>query len=160
MVAFFCLRLSRTQARTDNFPKTTFLKVSLSIIAPLTVCNIAPRCSVSLKDHFRPLQVETSFLEVAKIYEQSSPQYFTATEIAQLYIHIPDDTQPTRQLRGFDKRTICVGETLTMIFELKRRDFSIWNVEVAEWQLLEGTYELFVGASSRDLRLRGEVVLC
>ncbi|KAI5258000.1 hypothetical protein E4T42_00752 [Aureobasidium subglaciale] len=155
MVAFFCLRLSRTQARTDNFPKTTFLKVSLSIIAPLTVQRISQGpLPAFASGNIIPGVIATVSVDVTNTRD------FTATEIAQLYIHIPDDTQPTRQLRGFDKRTICVGETLTMIFELKRRDFSIWNVEVAEWQLLEGTYELFVGASSRDLRLRGEVVLC
>lgn len=84
---------------------------------------------------------------------------FEAAEIAQLYVHIPDDAQPVRQLRGFDKKTVCVGDTARMNFELKRRDLSVWNVEVAEWQLLDGTYELYVGASSRDLRLRGNLTL-
>jgi beta-glucosidase len=85
---------------------------------------------------------------------------FTTAEIAQLYVRIPDDAQPIRQLRGFDKRTICVGETVKMEFELRRRDLSVWNVEVAEWQLLDKPYELFVGASSRDLRIRGDLAVC
>lgn len=84
---------------------------------------------------------------------------FDAAEIAQLYVRIPDEDQPIRQLRGFDKRIVCVGETVTLHFELRRRDLSIWNVQVAEWQLLSENYELFVGASSRDLRLRGNLIL-
>lgn len=82
-----------------------------------------------------------------------------AAEIAQLYVGIPEESQPVRQLRGFDKKTICVGETVEMEFELKRRDLSVWNVEAAEWELLSGTYEIFVGASSRDLRLQGSLTL-
>ena len=81
----------------------------------------------------------------------------TAKEVAQLYVHIPGG--PVRQLRGFEKVEIQPGESETVRFSLTRRDLSEWNVEVQEWVLQQGTYGVWVGASSRDLPLSGEVVV-
>ena len=81
---------------------------------------------------------------------------FEAAEIAQLYIGIPCEDQPIRQLRGFDKRVISIGESVTMEFPLKRRDLSIWNVTTQRWELVPGKYLVYVGASSRNLPLTGE----
>ena len=79
-----------------------------------------------------------------------------AAEIAQLYIGIPCEDQPIRQLRGFDKRVVSIGGNVTMEFPLRRRDLSIWNVTTQRWELVSGRYRVYVGASSRDLPLTGE----
>ncbi|KAM0347331.1 hypothetical protein ACHAPU_004850 [Fusarium lateritium] len=76
-------------------------------------------------------------------------------EVAQLYVGIPGDDVPVRQLRGFKKPTIDAGETVTVTFELTRRDLSVWNVNAQEWQLQQGDYAIYVGRSSRDLPLSG-----
>jgi len=76
-----------------------------------------------------------------------------AAEIAQLYLGIPN--APVRQLRGFEKVMIKPGQNATAEFKLTRRDLSIWDVEAQKWALQEGTYNVWVGASSRDLRLNG-----
>ncbi|GCB20149.1 probable beta-glucosidase M [Aspergillus awamori] len=75
-------------------------------------------------------------------------------EVAQLYVGIPNG--PVRQLRGFDKVLLSVGETAQVSFSLNRRDLSTWNVEAQQWQLQSGTYQVYVGRSSRDLPLTGE----
>lgn len=76
-------------------------------------------------------------------------------EVAQLYVGIPDG--PVRQLRGFDKVRIVAGETAPVAFPLTRRDLSVWDVTAQQWHLQEGTYKLYVGRSSRDLPLTGEL---
>lgn len=81
-----------------------------------------------------------------------------AAEVAQLYVGIPSDEgreTPARQLRGFEKVFLEPGETATVSFPLTRRDLSIWDVEAQHWRLQEGTYAVYVGASSRDLPLEG-----
>lgn len=81
-----------------------------------------------------------------------------AAEVAQLYVGIPDaegSETPARQLRGFEKVFVEVGETATVSFPLTRRDLSIWDVEAQQWRLQEGTYGLYVGSSSRDLPVEG-----
>ncbi|GLA07837.1 hypothetical protein AnigIFM60653_009076 [Aspergillus niger] len=75
-------------------------------------------------------------------------------EVAQLYVGIPNG--PVRQLRGFDKVLLSAGETAQVSFSLNRRDLSTWNVEAQQWQLQSGTYQVYVGRSSRDLPLAGE----
>ena len=83
-----------------------------------------------------------------------------AAEIGQLYVTIPGDGQPVRQLRGFDKVLLSPGETKSFEFELRRRDLSVWDVTAQQWTLLTGSdYDLSVGASSRQLLLNGTLSL-
>ncbi|KFY11336.1 hypothetical protein V491_07248 [Pseudogymnoascus sp. VKM F-3775] len=81
----------------------------------------------------------------------------TAKEVAQLYVHIPGG--PVRQLRGFDKVEIAPGKSKTVRFTLLRRDLSDWNVVEQAWVLQQGKYPVWVGASSRNLPLSGELTI-
>ncbi len=81
----------------------------------------------------------------------------SAAEIAQLYIGIPGG--PVRQLRGFSKVGIEVGGSVTVEFDLLRRDLSVWSVVDQGWVLQSGGYDVYVGASSRDLRLNGTLTI-
>jgi beta-glucosidase len=79
-------------------------------------------------------------------------------EIAQLYVGIPGGDSPVRQLRGFAKvGPLVPGQAREVVFELTRRDLSVWDVVAQDWRLRRGVYEIWVGASSRDLRLKGEL---
>lgn len=82
----------------------------------------------------------------------------TATEVAQLYLGLPDPErgvrQPPRQLKGFEKVTIAPGRTKTVTFPLSARDFSYWSTAADGWRVARGCYGVGVGASSRDIRLR------
>lgn len=74
-------------------------------------------------------------------------------EAAQLYVKFPSAAgQPLRQLRGFEKVHLAKGAEAKVKFELRRRDLSYWDVEAQNWAVASGTYEFFVGASSRDLK--------
>lgn len=72
-------------------------------------------------------------------------------EVAQLYLGIPNG--PVRQLRGFEKVSIDPSQTKTAQFNLTRRDLSVWDTTAQQWLLQEGTYNVYVGSSSRDLPL-------
>ena len=78
-------------------------------------------------------------------------------EVAQLYVGIPGG--PVRQLRGFEKVDIAPGSTVTVSFDLTRRDLSVWDVEAQKWKLQSGSYNIFVGASSRTLPLSGTLTI-
>lgn len=75
-------------------------------------------------------------------------------EVAQLYLGIPGEDVPVRQLRGFEKPDIAAGETATVTFTLTRRDLSVWDVVAQKWRLQTGEYQVYVGRSSRDLPLQ------
>ncbi|KAJ5649973.1 beta-glucosidase D [Penicillium longicatenatum] len=77
-------------------------------------------------------------------------------DVPQLYIKYPASAkQPLRQLRGFENVNIAAGKQTQVEFGLRRRDISHWDVAAQKWAVAPGTYTVYVGASSRDLRLHG-----
>ena len=80
-----------------------------------------------------------------------------AAEVPQLYIGIA--TAPERQLRGFERVHIPCKGSATVVFPLTRRDLSVWDVVAQKWKLQSGIYPMWVGASSRDVRLTGSIEL-
>jgi beta-glucosidase len=75
----------------------------------------------------------------------------SGAEVAQIYLGIPGG--PVKQLRGFEKVLIPAGKSLKVTFPLTRRDLSTWDVVAQKWLLQSGSYNIYVGSSSRDLPL-------
>ena len=78
-------------------------------------------------------------------------------EVPQLYITFPDVSgEPPQVLRGFVSVAIARGSSAHVVFSLSQRDLSIWGVRpVYAWVPQHGPFGVAVGASSRDIRLRG-----
>lgn len=78
-------------------------------------------------------------------------------EVAQLYLGFPSGAgEPPRQLRGFEKtRVLQPGERQRVALPLRPRDLSVWDEAAHAWSLARGTFQVVVGASSRDARLNG-----
>lgn len=77
-------------------------------------------------------------------------------EIAQLYVR-PGDARvfkAERELKGFQKVALQPGESKRVSFTLDRRAFAHYAVAQHDWVVESGAYELLIGASSRDIRLR------
>jgi beta-glucosidase len=81
--------------------------------------------------------------------------------VPQLYMSFPATLRdaPVKVLRGFEKAELAPGETVTLVFTLKRRDVSFWDTERGGWIVPSGEFTFRVGFSSRDLRGMGGVVL-
>jgi beta-glucosidase len=60
----------------------------------------------------------------------------TGVEVAQLYLGIP--TAPLRQLRGFDKIVLQPNQSSEAMFELTRRDLSVWDIVAQRWKMQVG----------------------
>ncbi|KAJ2963234.1 hypothetical protein NQZ79_g1718 [Umbelopsis isabellina] len=78
-------------------------------------------------------------------------------EVPQLYIGFPESAQePPKVLRGFDKITIEPKQQKQVSFEMDiSRELSIWNTSLQNWTVVHGKFDIYVGASSRDIRLTG-----
>jgi len=80
------------------------------------------------------------------------------TEIPQLYVEFPSGSgEPPKVLRGFTDVTLLPGQTQTVTITLSRFDLSIWDVPSQSWMRAAGTYNLAIGASSRNLKLNGQL---
>ena len=77
-------------------------------------------------------------------------------EIVQLYFHDPNPKieRSLLELKGFQRVELQPGQTRQVSFELKPRALAYCDVEGKQWKADAGTYELRIGASSRDIRLR------
>ncbi len=58
------------------------------------------------------------------------------------------------ELKAFKRVELQPGETRSVEFCLDRSAFSYWSPEKKDWVLEPGTFEVQVGASSRDIRLK------
>ena len=77
-------------------------------------------------------------------------------EVVQLYLGFPAaSNSPPQQLKGFKKVLVKAGASAKVTIPITSRDRSVWSVEKHDWEEVEGTVAARVGASSRDIRLKG-----
>jgi beta-glucosidase len=76
-------------------------------------------------------------------------------EVVQLYVRKidPDENDPVKSLKGFSRRFITKGGSVTVEFLLHAGDLQSWNTSLNSWEVRPGDYEIIVGASSADTRL-------
>ena len=80
--------------------------------------------------------------------------------MAQVYAglpSLPDVHQPPRQLKGFARIEVDLGQTAHARVTLDARAFSYWDVATHGWKVAPGDYQIVVGVSSRDIRLKDVV---
>lgn len=82
-------------------------------------------------------------------------------EIVQLYIRdlTGSTNRPLKELKGFEKVSLEPGETKTVTIELDYRSFAWYSTNLGDWYAAGGSYEILIGASSRDIQLLSKVTL-
>lgn len=77
-------------------------------------------------------------------------------EIVQLYVNNEKSSviRPIKELKGFEKVTLNPGEEKKIVFVLDKRSFAYYNTDISDWYTEYGKYNILVGASSRDIRLK------
>lgn len=130
---------------------TTFNLTNLQGIPLDTAITSAP-ANQPIQPGGNPALWETVYNVTASITNSGK---YDGAAVPQLYVSFPADTTPAgtppRQLRGFQKVFLKVGETQTVRFELMRRDLSYWDIISQQWLIPEGQFTLSAGWSSRDL---------
>lgn len=80
-------------------------------------------------------------------------------EVAQIYVGKPTGNvfRAMRELKGFEKVFLKPGEEQEVDINLSHRSFAYYSLSTGKWCVEPGIYTICVGASSRDIRLRGVV---
>jgi beta-glucosidase len=88
----------------------------------------------------------------------------TGDEVPQVYMDAPTTAGmiggaqfAPRTLAAFDRVTLASGEEKTVTMKVAPRAFQYWSTEQGQWMKPAGSRMLWVGGSSRDLRLSAEV---
>lgn len=81
-------------------------------------------------------------------------------EVVQLYVRdvLTTVAQPLIALKGFARVHLAPGERREATFTLSTEHLRLLN-EAMEWTVEPGVFRVLVGASSRDIKLRGELVV-
>lgn len=82
-------------------------------------------------------------------------------EVVQLYVRDIESTfaRPEKELKAFAKVELAPGETKTVSFLLDREAFWYFDTAANAWAVEPGDFEILVGASSADIRLRTGVTV-
>lgn len=82
-------------------------------------------------------------------------------EIVQLYVRDIKSTfaRPEKELKAFEKIELKLKQTKTVTFTLDREAFWYFDTLKNAWSTEAGEFEILVGASSRDVRVSGNVTL-
>jgi len=80
-------------------------------------------------------------------------------EIVQLYVRDVESSviRPEKELKGFEKVELQPGEEKTVTFELDKRAFAYYNVDIGDWHVETGEFEIMIGKSSRDIVLKDKI---
>jgi beta-glucosidase len=84
---------------------------------------------------------------------------YDSDEVTQLYVSFPDSkvARPVKALKGFTRVFVKKGESVTVKIPLKGKDLTCWDERSGSWIMEPGVVKFFVGSSSADPRLYGEV---
>lgn len=76
-------------------------------------------------------------------------------EVCQVYIKNPKGNfiRPEIELAGFKKVSLDAGEEKKISISLDERAFSIWDISKHKFICVAGEYEIYIGSSSKDIRL-------
>jgi len=85
----------------------------------------------------------------------------TGKEIVQVYVHDVKATfaRPEKELKGFAKVELKPKQKKTITFTLDREAFWHFNTSKNSWDTESGEYQVWVGASSHDVRERRSVII-
>ncbi len=82
-------------------------------------------------------------------------------EVVQLYVADLKSSlpRPPKELKGFAKVALKPGESTTVEFELDKRSMAYYDPHARAWVAEPGEFEVLVGSSSRDIRLKAKFTL-
>ncbi len=80
-------------------------------------------------------------------------------EVVQLYVRDVEASvkRPKKQLMAFERISLRPGEARTVNFTVSPERLAFWDEKRKAWVVEPGAFEVMVGSSSADLRLKGEI---
>ena len=85
----------------------------------------------------------------------------TGAEVVQVYVHQAKSSveRPEKELKAFSRIELKPGETKSVSIILDRRSMWFFDPAMHDWAVEPGVYEVLIGESMRDIRLKGSFEL-
>lgn len=99
------------------------------------------------------------FVMVSLDLENTGPR--AGDEVVQLYARASTSSvkRPAKELRGFSRLRLKPGEKRTVTFNLPAEKLSYWSEQTHAFRVEPGRYEVQIGASSADIRLKADFLV-
>jgi len=107
---------------------------------------------------YADLEIERTGPEMATLrFNIANTGKLAGDEVVQLYVHdeYSSVVRPLKELKAFKRISLEPGETRSIEIELVSDAFAFYDVGTQAWRVEPGLFELMVGSSSEDIRLRG-----
>ena len=104
---------------------------------------------------YSDLKVNCDGLNAEVSFEIKNISSVDGSEVAQVYVGecSPVVYRPLKELKGWVKVAVKAGKSVKACVKLDSRAFAYYSVADDGWRVNDGVYRIYVGASSRDLRL-------
>jgi beta-glucosidase len=82
-------------------------------------------------------------------------------EVVQLYVHDGHSSvdRPVKELKGFRRVELAPGKSATVNFTLDKSSIAYYSTQKKDWIAEPGTFDVLVGTSSADIKLKGSFEL-
>ena len=113
---------------------------------------------------------EYSNLQIEKVSKENNVELsfniintgeYEGAEVAQIYVHdnVSKEIRPLKELKGFKKVFLRPGETKKVSITLDKEAFRYFSEKKSNWIFEPGDFEIWVGASSKDIKLKTKLYL-
>jgi len=81
----------------------------------------------------------------------------SGAEVAQFYTHQRNSStyQPIKSLRAFQRVVLEAGQSKTITLEIPVKQLAYYDMKIHDFRVEPGIFDVLVGSSSEDIRLRG-----
>lgn len=86
---------------------------------------------------------------------------YDSDEVAQLYVGFPDSKveRPVKALKGFKRVFVLKGGSAAVSIPVKSDDLRYWDSQQQKWVLEQGKVKFYIGSSSSDVKLEGQIIV-
>ena len=102
-----------------------------------------------------PNQTSGAPVEVSLAVRNSGSR--AGAEVVELYVHDGHSSvdRPVEELKGFQRVELTPGESRDVHFTLDRNALAFYSTAKKDWVTEPGQFDVLVGSSSRDIRVKG-----
>lgn len=113
------------------------------------------------KFNYKNLKVAQTADALNVSFDLKNAGKYDGDEVAQVYVHYPETGtyMPIKQLRAYERASLKKGASKTVNLTIPKSELRYWDEKKDCFLTPTGTYEIMVGASSDDIRLRQNVTL-
>lgn len=110
---------------------------------------------------YKKLNINVDKDTIQVTFELSNVGDLDGAEVVQVYVGDPISNvyKPMKELKAFEKVHLKSRERQLITIGIPLTDLSYYNTLLKEWIVEKGDYDIYVGASSQDIRLQSRIYL-